>query len=637
MPQDPPNVLGAGEGPLLLRDGREKEREEEAVLEGAVEEGLPRAEIVMEGSLCERDEFGRRQRDLDRPVDGVDHVLDRRHRDLVGGGVKVKEEGRAVFADDDEADVGERRAEGVLEQGVRPEEEQIARLERGRRDGTARDRPQPVHEAPQPDERVHLEQEKGENDALVRGNHVMFSCWCQEKKGGRRARSAGCFFSRGGKQSKGAVNPMQRVFLRPNGAEVPVFYDLEAFEWQFDVPGTTATRVGAALEYLASQRRYNTRQMPRQEDLLTYTVVNGNLATIPWLEFLELEQQIQEDLMVVFECSICYEGFPAYFDDFQPVEGPDHVCLIDAPCNNPDHMVCTTCLRRMLLNFYSHPATTATPYLSCVFPDCPSTTRMGDAWRNLFTAEEAEQITAHLAKVQTPVTIHTNCMACQDVVVSKLKPEHKNNDQVVLECRSCRTNYCWHCEESQCVCLSTPRFYANKMNRYMNGMRNYMLTDPLIQAQIAKILEGGDKTSMVMECPKCGAQVLKSVSCNEMQHCGVKWCYCCGRQTLANETVLLDHFAFICPRYESRRYWHNLGASSYCCVENVCYTDQKECTIQAHSIGRCEKNLHLKLRWLCCLVNSLPRQFVNSTIEYVKKETETNAVAALFMEKVRPR
>ena len=432
---------------------------------------------------------------------------------------------------------------------------------------------------------------------------------------------------------------MQRVFLLRHDvqAEVPVFLNPESNEWEFVLPEVVTRDLSDVLNFLSAQRRYNTRQVPDATSLYTWTVVEGEMAAMPWLDFLQVEEEIAENLMTAFECSICAEGFPFYADNFEGLHPTDQ-CLVASPCGEGHHMVCTVCLRKMLLNFYNHPATPATPFLRCVFPDCPSMEPISKDWTNIFTEEEQRQIHDHLAKVGVPETLHTTCIDCEEVIVSPLLEGYKNSERVVLSCQACRAKHCWHCEEKEdkCVCtLNLPFVFSRHMNRYMNGVRNYLLTQDMIQKKIQSIVQGGDKTPMVMECAKCGAHITKSVSCCEMAHCGVKWCYCCGRMTLPNETVLIDHFGHICPRYESQLFWHKLGATNYRCTEGQCYDEGTECTVRAHSKGLREKHLWHKFRWLCCLIHSLPQHFLQDTYNFIKLQADENPIASLFLQKVR--
>ena len=95
-------------------------------------------------------------------------------------------------------------------------------------------------------------------------------------------------------------------------------------------------------------------------------------------------------------------------------------------------------------------------------------------------------------------------------------------------------------------------------------------------------------------------------SCNEMSHCGVKWCYCCGKQTLPNETLFMDHFGHQCPRFESCHFWREQGAHGYRCIESICYDEVHDCCRAEHKRGRENKNIIHRCMWLTTFLTNTP-------------------------------
>ena len=296
------------------------------------------------------------------------------------------------------------------------------------------------------------------------------------------------------------------------------------------------------------------------------------------------------------ECTICYEEF---------------VDTVDMPC---DHHICKCCWRRMLLNFYSHQVTKVLPYIHCPHETCRKRIRSSKL-KSFFSKEEYAQLRAHIRKMREPDLLTARCShsECRDVCSG---PTHsfRNHSIIHLKCRACYKETCYFCEhpKEQCICFRLPAMlvinspgYISRM--YRNRPRNRELTVDDCVNEIAAMLNYQDQP-MVMKCPVCKAHISKSTECNEMSHCGVKWCYLCGVMTLPNETFLCDHFGDEnCPRYESRSYWQHLGATNYICEEGACYSEFHECRETSHQAGILQKHIIHRMLWLRSYIRFTPR------------------------------
>ena len=104
--------------------------------------------------------------------------------------------------------------------------------------------------------------------------------------------------------------------------------------------------------------------------------------------------------------------------------------------------------------------------------------------------------------------------------------------------------------------------------------------------------------------------------------------YCCGKQTLPNETLLMDHFGEkMCPRYESKEFWEEKGMScNYLCIEGVCYDEFNDCCVPSHKKGREEKNVVHRCTWLYTFLkntSSLKRKWI---LDWLKNNKRNNKV-----------
>lgn len=371
------------------------------------------------------------------------------------------------------------------------------------------------------------------------------------------------------------------------------------------------------LTFLAPHRMHRTRHPPTTDHLI---VQLNETTCISWHVFVRFCQPVTgghgNAIMypsniptVVFsvneeskeappklECQICYELY---------------TCSWNTTC---EHKVCKNCWRTMLLNFYSHPVTNVIPYIHCPFEHCQKRLPSKNL-QPLFSNEEYRQLRAHIRKMRQPDEIHAICANsnCRAMCTAPLNIFF-NHTSVHLTCRACLRKTCYYCEHAMdtCICHSVPSFILNTSPGYMSRMyrsrpRNRDLTVPICVQEIAKMLS--DMTQpMIMHCPKCQAPVVKSTECNEMSHCGVKWCYCCGEMTLPNETFLCDHYGEEgCPRYESILYWNSLGATDYQCVEGDCYTESCECNDTTHKAGILQKYVIHRLMWLRNYMRFTPR------------------------------
>ena len=453
---------------------------------------------------------------------------------------------------------------------------------------------------------------------------------------------------------------MQTVFIeRARDTEAVAYFDNEANLWYFNHNHRTFLTVEALLYYLAEKRTHATRQLPSVGDLRTYQMYQGNLRVIPWSQFLIEEARITEQLISMYgdindddgddapQCFCCCQTFIATesLEDFDATQNQIHEdVLIESPCRDPAHAICVICLRRIVLNFYNHPASQNKPYLGCLFDECPN----GDgamfqlkSFENILTIPEFNQLESYMEKVQIPESLHVACAACQNIISRPMLKKFINSQDVSLTCVDCNLEMCWHCScpFDNCVCSFVLPTYSGGFNQFLRpiGVRNCNIDTAIIQNNVMSIVSNPTK-NLIMACPKCGVCVEKSILCNEMSHCNVKWCFLCGKTCLQNETILFDHFNWGsgdgCPRYESIEFWKSKGATSYQCQEGQCYDDTKSCTstCQYHKYGRTSKNIVHRVMWLWHLFHNLSKKWQNHVISLLRNIIpRRNPVVSLFL------
>ena len=428
---------------------------------------------------------------------------------------------------------------------------------------------------------------------------------------------------------------MQLIFLNINpSVQLPAIYYEDG--WLFQLPSGVEVDLIHALQFLATKRRYPTRTLPTIRNVRTHYMVDGELKAIPWSRYLSIMEEIDHQLLNMYECFCCCNTFASVVD---LKDVTNDWILVKSPCGNADHHCCTDCLRTILLNFYSHPVTKASPTLNCFFPDCgdPSTYELSDM-KPLFTDDEFQQLRAHVEKMQVPDTLSVQCYHCEEMIVTPMKDAYKNRQCIHLGCCQPTCNAieapstCWNCmnKASHCLCRLLPDLslekYSGSFNRYYRPLqRNFQLTRETCLRNLKHIIRH-PRLPLAMQCPKCNAYIQKSGECNEMSHCGIKWCYCCGRQTLPNETLLFDHFGKCCPRYESRKYWQDRGATQYRCIEHLCYDETRECSCERHKPGIEEKNIVHRACWLAQFLESTPPKLAEWLVRWLLENKKYNIV-----------
>jgi hypothetical protein len=424
---------------------------------------------------------------------------------------------------------------------------------------------------------------------------------------------------------------MQRIFLHNDPSRFCLaFRDQdEEMGWTFSIPGGPGEASAEdAVGYLVSLRRYPTRQQFTIHDLSTFEMRHGEFVQVPWGEFLVTEDQWLQDLLEAYKCFCCAEGFSGTVP-LDEVDAEMGNVLVASPCDRSDHAVCVECLRRIVLNFYSHPVTKPHPYIGCLFDDCGSTRRHAMAsFQRILTPDEYDQLYLHVARMRTPDLLTLSCAQCQTSVSVEFHSRLQNRHPISIGCGDCFFATCWHCMNPEifCMCfrIHSESMYGGFFNRYVRPppgqplYRNFELDLAALSPTIDFIFQGYvDGEDMIPACTKCGAHIAKTILCNEMMHCATKWCHCCGFQSLQTETVLMDHYGQgeqECPRYESIEYWHAQGAHLYQCEEGVCFGDHSDCTIEPHAAGRAQKHQARRRNWLKQVLSHIPRRLRLDTI-----------------------
>jgi hypothetical protein len=371
------------------------------------------------------------------------------------------------------------------------------------------------------------------------------------------------------------------------------------------------------LHYLGPFRLQQTRRMPTSEHLV---VEMQNKTFLPWRTFFALYVKCSafsgllpldsSKLAVGFqlpapihECNICCEEFTEVFK---------------SPCR---HNICNICWKRILMNFYNHPVTKVMPYMHCPFESCKERIKCKH-FKHFLDKSEYRQLRQHIKNMREPDLIAVDCVKCKQVCSVPVN-EHYNQIQIPIPCSNCNTTMCYECshEVERCICTTLPSYILtiapgciNRM--YRSRPRNKYLTPENCANEIAKMLLHHHDQPLVMECPKCACKIIKSTECNEMEHCGVKWCYLCGEMTSPTETFLCDHFGEgRCPRYEHPDFWRQLGANEYQCQENQCYDESCACTREDHANGRQQQYVVHRMLWLRSYLRHTPRSIRSSVLK----------------------
>lgn len=419
---------------------------------------------------------------------------------------------------------------------------------------------------------------------------------------------------------------MQRVFLNVPGARehaVPAFFEEIERTWHFELPHNPRASETDALQYLQGFKRYSLRG-DRAAVLMTHAVVSGEAVPVEWDTFKrDTEEHLARLAYLSLCCSVCCEDFAHVHDSLRDLqEDRNEQILIASPCGHDDHAVCTHCLKKTVLNFYSHPVTKTKPMLGCIHDGCDTmaTYDLTD-FHWLLEDDEFSQLLDHLKQVLIPDLLSVQCAGCS----TTLQLENTNaraNRPVSLLCASCHMTTCWQCTSLRdyCMCMhpgyggTFNRFYRPSSNNKRTLLRNYELTMEICLPYLETLLATPTEP-LSMECPCCHALVQKSVACNEMAHCGRKWCYLCGEMALQNETFMCDHYGYQCPRYEETLFWKlEMGCDQYACQEGICYDETDDCCLDAHAKGRCQKNVRHRQRWFDAAIESTPFRLRNALL-----------------------
>jgi len=428
---------------------------------------------------------------------------------------------------------------------------------------------------------------------------------------------------------------MQSVFLNVAGARergVHAYFDATNRSWYFDLPGNGRATEDEALQYMQGFKRYGLRDDARAT-LMTHAVVFGDAVLMPWDAFKDELVKNLDDLAWLdpppgVVCSVCYEEFMETASLRQMRQRSDTL-LVASPCGREEHAVCASCLKRVVLNFYSHPVTPTKRTLGCLHDDCGGGAYDLDDFHWLLTDDEFSQLLEHLRKVYTPEFLSVQCAGCPAVLQVENTPSRANRP-VALGCTSCSVVTCWQCMSARDYCMCAHGGYGGAFNRFYRPspgnkcalLRNYELTHTGCLSYLERILLDQPRQTLNMECPCCHALVQKSTECNEMSHCGRKWCYLCGEMCLQNETFMCDHFGdFDCPRYEEVLFWKaGMGCDMYECMEGGCYDDAYDCTVDSHARGRAQKNVRHRQRWFDATLTSTPFRLRNGLLSALKEK-----------------
>lgn len=289
------------------------------------------------------------------------------------------------------------------------------------------------------------------------------------------------------------------------------------------------------------------------------------------------------------ECCICLEKKSILVE------------LIDAPCKNPRHSACNSCLKRIIKSI---PISYENPRIKCQYPfsECRheySKKMIKEILRNKYPLYKAASL-----QYSNEDSVIRSCKKCNyNIIIPETEMSYMGEN--IFLCEMCLEEVCIDCgsrispDEPNCIVCedlnlytnpSTSNYYFykkdNKKNIVDYLLKNDEVTPRIALEQIEYRINLEDDIYVV--CPICNISLKKSEQCNGIQHCHVEICYSCGMFSEIGKS-LVDHWSATgdrgCPRWDTDLLWKK-EIPLYECVDNVCHgQDQGDCKIKDHEEG----------------------------------------------------
>lgn len=347
-----------------------------------------------------------------------------------------------------------------------------------------------------------------------------------------------------------------------------------------------------------------------------------------------MEEDVEEN-----SCCVCFETFDTKCIRLSEVNLTEESGIYYGPCDK--HRICRECIRRIVLNFESHPVNENSSMVPCMSPFEECETIIGvkkvfmhEDIEKVLTEEERECYRRYVKKYRFPGYEVIECPMCNTenpVPIEKIKSMAKG--YMIVTCvqnRNCRKRWCYNCNERvssyMSYCKKCMMTIENKdkygLNRYfkteMRLLRNNEITEEIAVEQVMRVI---NMDKMRINCVSCDTMIEKTEKCNGITHCGIEMCYSCGRSG-TKIYKLGDHWSERgvagCPRWDSATYWNDVAKVGLKCKENECYGEE---------IGDCDKKEHI--RGIMNMNEERKKAFVYHMIKSLIKETREPVIDRL--------
>lgn len=373
-------------------------------------------------------------------------------------------------------------------------------------------------------------------------------------------------------------------------------------------------------------------------------------------------------------CLVCCETLPLVrIEDLATLADGVGV-VFHGPCGV--HPVCRSCMARVALTPSALNDTRS--HVPCMAPgtQCRAQFRHADIEAILTRPADRQAYRARAHRYAFPGYARLSCISCAfpDVLVSR--SDLRSPDffgRVIADCPACSMRFCVACRSPVApvpadldagsssddddddddamapICDMCTRYDA--YHRFLAAagdgdalvpciprrlyeptatelfFRRRDLTVPVVVDYVTRLCTRSFGEALHIRCFDCLAGIVKSELCNSMLHCGLAVCYACGSAAVCPVTgealseLPVSHWdeAGIngCPRWPNSTYWNLYGACGFQCVQDQCYDELRDCTVDAHFVGRA--NVDMKRR----------QAFVITVLRHTPEPVRTTAFNAL--------
>lgn len=264
--------------------------------------------------------------------------------------------------------------------------------------------------------------------------------------------------------------------------------------------------------------------------------------------------------------------------------------ILGGPCDDPEHAVCVTCLRRTIQGIAEH-TVLKNNTLPCLHPfgdACPKTYE----WYNfdrILSFDEYTGLLRHLRRNSGMLPCPT-CKGLIHVREDRMLPGYN-----IVRCHmtmACNP-FCSDCgrillpeEHCEACLLHTESNHPEAYNMYLVDhdtarfpfRRNKDWTAEEIIERITDIMSWDRNRS---KCAYCKVPTEKTVACNALKHCNVERCNICGRCAMPGKNLGSVHWEK-CPRFDED--WEKVLGTAHPC-DASCHSHEAACDNPAHASG----------------------------------------------------